>query len=855
MNKVITIALAISLVAIGCTSKKPAAKKPSASPNIEAAAKPKNNVAQKIKGLKKYDGLFPIYQDTSTGAAYLLIKQNQLDKEYIYFAYSENGVVQAGHYRGNYRDNEVFSIRKRYQSIEWVKENTSFYFDSSSAIFKARKANISPSVLVSEEIIAFEKDSVYLISADKIFLTEALARVKSPSMPSPLAGMQFSLGSLNAKKTRYSRIRNYPQNVDLVVEYVFDNPSAFISGGNAVTDPRSVSIEMQHSIIEMPQNDFKPRRDDPRIGYFNQQVNDMTSFSPTPYRDVINRWHLVKKDPTAALSEPVEPITWWIENTTPVEYRETIRQAGLSWNKAFEKAGFKNAIKIEIQPDDADWDAGDIRYNVLRWTSSPTPPFGGYGPSFVNPRTGQILGADIMLEFVFLTNRLKQFDVFTAQSVNHEECENHDHHQCVAAAVMQHNVQLGQTHMSLLKRSPEEREKFIQSAIYYLILHEMGHTLGLMHNMKASQLWLPNEINDTTKTRSIGLIGSVMDYPAINLHPDAKKQGDYYTTTPGPYDMWAIEYGYSQALENPEEEERRLQKILSRSGEKMLTFGNDADDMRSPGKGIDPRVMLFDISGDAITYSSQRIVMLMNLLPDLKTQYKKEGEGYQALVLAFNTITGEVGNAANVISRYVGGVYVERTHVGQPEEKQPYTPVPLAEQKRAIQELNRLLFSPNAFKNAEGLYEYLQVQRRGFNFFSSGEDPKIHNRILQLQNGVMAHILHPSTLERMSNSQLYGNRYTVTEMLRDMENGIFNEDLGSSCSIARMNLQSAYLVKLIQIAGLKEKSNYDNMSKAAAYQTVMSIKNKLNNAVLKGDDNTKAHRRYLLFLIEQATKA
>ena len=138
----------------------------------------------------------------------------------------------------------------------------------------------------------------------------------------------------------------------------------------------------------MPENDYEVRYDDPRVGYFTTQVDDQTSTSSTPYRDLVHRWHLKKKDPNAAISEPVEPITWWIENSTPIEWRATITEGVLQWNKAFEKAGFKNAIVVKVQPDDADWDAGDIRYNVLRWTSSPQPPFGGYGPSFVKPKDG-----------------------------------------------------------------------------------------------------------------------------------------------------------------------------------------------------------------------------------------------------------------------------------------------------------------------------------------------------------------------------------------------------------------------------------------------------------------------------------
>ena len=165
----------------------------------------------------------------------------------------------------------------------------------------------------------------------------------------------------------------------------------------------------------MPDSNFKARMDDPRVGYFTHQVNDMTSVGALNYRDVIHRWRLEKKDPTALISEPVKPITWWIENTTPKELIPTIKKAGETWNLAFEPLGFKNAVVIKVQPDSATWDAGDIRYNVLRWASSPNPPFGGYGPSFVNPITGEILGADIMLEWVFVTNRIVSEETFSPQ--------------------------------------------------------------------------------------------------------------------------------------------------------------------------------------------------------------------------------------------------------------------------------------------------------------------------------------------------------------------------------------------------------------------------------------------------------
>ena len=179
------------------------------------------------------------------------------------------------------------------------------------------------------------------------------------------AKKRFKLGKLDDKKSRIVNQRPYANNLDVIVDYVFSNANPSVRGSAAISDPRNVSIKVQHSFVALPKNDYQPRQDDARIGYFTNQFDNMTSADWAPYEDVIKRWDLQKKDPSAALSEPVKPITWWIENTTPVEWRDTIRDAVLAWNTSFEKAGFKNAIEVKIQPDDADWDAGDINYLSL----------------------------------------------------------------------------------------------------------------------------------------------------------------------------------------------------------------------------------------------------------------------------------------------------------------------------------------------------------------------------------------------------------------------------------------------------------------------------------------------------------
>jgi hypothetical protein len=478
------------------------------------------------------------------------------------------------------------------------------------------------------------------------------------------------------------------------VEYVYENPAPLVRGGREVTDPRNVSIQVRHSLIAMPENNFKPRYDDPRVGYFTDQKNDMVATSATPYRDVINRWHLVKKDPSAAISEPVEPIVFWIENTTPVEIRETVRDATLAWNEAFEAAGFRNAVVVKVQPDDAKWDAGDIRYNVLRWTSSPQPPFGGYGPSFTNPRTGQILGADIMLEYVYLTNRLSQDKLFSTAALSLESAEDiTDPKTCTAGHHLHQTSLAGLATLRAADADEVEVNDFIKQSLYYLILHEVGHTLGLNHNMKSSQMLSPAQMNDRALTRRVGLTGSVMEYPAVNLAPVGQKQGDYFTAKPGPYDVWAIKFGYMPELEGAARE-----KLLARSTESALAFGNDADDMRAPGLAMDPRVMIGDMSSDAIGYSVGRFARINDTMGKLPSKYTTPGQSFHEMRNAYLILTGEYNNAASAVSRYVGGVYVDRAMAGQPGATKPLVPVSRREQKRAMGVLATHVFAPEAFR-------------------------------------------------------------------------------------------------------------------------------------------------------------
>ena len=853
-KKVLLLLLSAGTVLTVAAQNKPATAAPPPPPSDSVKAKKPAGITDKVKGSKKIEGLFTIYQDTVNGSVQLYIKKSQLGKEYIYQSFSISGPTQFFLNQSMHRVTFVFKVLKAFDKLEFSRVNTAFYYDEKNPVSKTKDVDKPEAVFLSEKT-AGEDSAGYLVQADGFFISEKMDAVRPANIPGMPMGMSFSLGGLNPMKSKYATIRSFPGNTDVVVDLAYDNPGAFISGGPDITDPRYVRVRMQHSLIEMPQNDFRPRADDPRVGYFMQQVNDQTSISPVPYKDMINRWHLVKKDPGAALSEPVEPIVYWVENTTPLEYRQTIVDAGLKWNAAFEKAGFKNAVQMKIMPDDADWDPADIRYNVIRWVSSAQASYGAIGPSFVNPKTGQILGADITVEW-FSGSATPIIDelfsgpsanqtaaTFTVPGMDHQHLAN-----CTMAQELKAQLLTGMTVADIADAGPAEIKEMHKQFLLYLIMHEMGHTLGLNHNMKSSQMLSPAELNNKDITRKIGLIGSVMDYPAINIASDKSKQGDYYTTVVGPYDNWAIEYGYTPFT--AAEEESGLRRILSRSTDPQLAFGNDGDDMRSPGKAMDPRVNVNDLSNDAIAYAEDRLKLVNTVMGKLVQKYSKPNQTYAELRARYGALQGQRNSMISAVSRYIGGIYIDRSTPDQRSGNKPYTPVSLATQKKAMELLSKYVFAPTAFDADSQVFPYLQPQRRGFNQSNSGDDYRITAVVLNQQGAAVAHILHPATLQRVTNSRLYGNQYSVADVMSDLVKACFDADLKTNVNVYRQYLQTAF-VKQASIIIDPKTTGYDDVARAAALNTLKKIKTLLAGAVSTNEE-TKAHRGNLLFLINAA---
>ncbi|MBE2215001.1 MAG: zinc-dependent metalloprotease [Opitutaceae bacterium] len=805
------------------------------------------SIAEAIEDTVALPGLLSLYRDTVTGSLLLRLRPEQLDRDYIQCTFVQDGPAIAGFFRGDFRDNRLITLRRTFDRVEVVARNTAFYFDPASPLARAATANRLDSVLAVVPILgADEKTGEIVVEADGLFLDETLTQVTPPPPEDEEAAKQmFALGELDPERTRVVSVRNYPDNTDVVVDYVFANPAPTVRGGPDVTDPRFVTVRMQHSIIAAPKNDYQPRFDDPRVGYFTVEQTDLTSTRPAPYRDMITRWHLVKKDPAAAVSEPVEPITFWMENTTPRELRPLVRAGAMLWNRAFEAAGFRDAIVVKEQPDDASWDAGDIRYNVLRWASSPQPQFGGLGPSFVDPRTGQILGADIMFEFVYLTNRSLEESIFPPRPARgRQAC-------CTLAAHRQSALMLGRAVAETRDLGEAVQQQLVREAVTELVAHEVGHVLGLMHNKRGSQLHPPAELHDAALTRRIGLSGSVMDYNQINLAPPGVAQGQFFPEQLGPYDIWAIQCGYTPALADPQAEAARLGALLARSTEPALAFGNDTDECTEPGQGVDPRVLSQDMGSDPATVCAGRFALLRETAASLALRTAAPGSSHEAVALKYRVLLRDATDLTRTLAVQIGGVQVDRAFAGQPGATQPFTPVPAAEQRRALAVLRREVFGPEAFRAPAELFARLQRQRRGFHFEETQEEPTIHAEVLKIQAMALDHMLHPRVLDRLTDATLYGGDFTVATFGAELTAAIFADDADRAVSTLRQNLQTTYVEKLAAMLASQAETPLAPVNRAMAVQQLQALRRQLA-ARAPADISTDAHVAHLLLLIGRA---
>lgn len=810
---------------------------------------------QVTDGAQVHEGLIKLYRKKDR--LYAELAPTDFNKEFLFLPSLSRGIGEGRLLGGmslNFGDDWLLTFRQVDDRVHLVRLNVRFRAQEGTPAEQAVKNSYTDSVVAALPIVSKSPTNGTLIDLSAICLSDFVGL--APSISQTLS----SGYSFDAARSTYNYIKNFPQNIEIDVSAVYGSGRA----GNTdnVPDPRGVQFGVHYSISHLPKTTYQPRLADPRVGYFLTAVKDYTKeTTDSAFIRYINRWHLEKADPNANPSPPKKAIRFYVEQTVPYRWRPYVKEGILAWNKAFEKLGYANAIEVMDLPPDADPE--DIRYNTFRWIT--TGAGFAMGPSRVHPRTGQILDADIIfdsdmvrfwqLEYEDVIDSRAQVPQAAAMSpkptdpfmrITAPAERSNDWCSCQAcdlgAGFREQMGMMALAHLAVVADKKELPDELIGQAIREVTMHEVGHTLGLRHNFKASSWKSLAEINAAKPGEPT--VGSVMDYIPANIQPKGKPQGQYFPSVIGPYDEWAIEFGYSVI---PDTDKNKLAEIASRSGRSEFVYATD-EDTRSLDP--DPLSARFDLGNDPIANSRHDIELVQSLLPGIAEKVTAKGEGYQKVRRAFSMLLSTYLRASNRALGYIGGAYTTRSHKGDPDAKAPFTMVEAARQREALDYLMQNLFSDAAYQFPPELLNMLAPNR--FSHWGTTEgtrlDYPLHEVILRYQTSALASLLSSNRLERVQDAEKRypkdAEPFTMSELFRRLSDGIWKEIDGPAGKLTvssfRRNLQREH-IKLLSRMRLESGWSPED-ARSLASMHLRELEAKVGARVKDaGDDYTRAH--------------
>ncbi len=810
-----------------------------------------------LKDAKSTPGFFTLHQKDDK--VWLEILPSQLDKPFFFSYNIPRSIGERGLYGSQMGGSKLVEFTKIGNQIQLIAKNTQFF----------AKAGTPQAQFVSESFSDSLMSSVTMASAPdpetKSILIEANALLFSdiPGYQTRLEASYRMPFSLDTRNTSFSATKNTSTLTGLEVKAHFavpklsappmtPSPVPSPSPPSTTPDPRSLFVSFYYSFMPLPEP-MQVRLADERVGFFTVARTDYTTdLNIKSKTHFLKRWRLEKKDATESLSEPKEPIVYWLDKNIPEKYRESVSQGVLEWNKAFEKAGFKNALVVKQQQATDDFNNMDAKHTSIRWFTGADVGF-AIGPSQADPRTGEILDADIGMSDVFARGARRTVieDLGRVRGADGEMCDHAE------SAAQELHYALDLLEARGMELDSPEADALAKAYLKDVIMHEVGHTLGLRHNFRASTVYDLKQIQDPNFTKINGVTSSVMDYTPYNISPKGEKQGEYVMSTLGAYDYWAIEFGYKQFA--PGQEAQGLAQILAKASQPELQYDSDEDAGYGSMGGVDPMVNRFDLGADPLAYYKLRMKLSRELWDRLQNMNLATGDSYERLTRSFRSGFSQLNRVAPLAAKYIGGVHIRRERAGS--KNAVFEPVSAVKQKEALALITKDFFGTDSFKFKPEFIARLATDRFERTEADGSMQTSVARLVAGVQKEILDHVYSPPVATRLAEVGMKVNDPKETLSLSDvydtLQDAIWAEaKTGQETSLIRRNLQREQLRRMADVL-VKPAGPWPADARSIMRENARQLVSMLEKANVKAglSKTTRAHYADALDTLNAALKA